>query len=119
MANKQDTEDYSNEGRGKEASVGKRVFSTAAKGMGKVLEKVPELNEYLDKKYGENVPETPYTQAARQALFGSNPAASTQKGKDATKALGMYSYAKGGKASSASSRADGIAQRGKTKGRMC
>lgn len=28
-------------------------------------------------------------------------------------------YKKGGKVSSASSRADGIAQRGKTKGRMC
>jgi hypothetical protein len=32
---------------------------------------------------------------------------------------GGSSYKKGGKVSSASSRADGIAQRGKTKGRIC
>ena len=31
----------------------------------------------------------------------------------------MYGFAKGGKVSSASSRADGIAQRGKTRGKMC
>lgn len=34
------------------------------------------------------------------------------------KAVGMGGYSKGGKVSSASKRADGIAQRGKTKGRM-
>ena len=33
--------------------------------------------------------------------------------------VGPNEYAKGGKVSSASSRADGIAKRGKTKGRMC
>ena len=32
---------------------------------------------------------------------------------------GVYGMKKGGKVSSASSRGDGIAQRGKTKGRMC
>ena len=32
---------------------------------------------------------------------------------------GYKGYAKGGKVSSASSRADGIAQRGKTRGKMC
>ena len=35
------------------------------------------------------------------------------------KAGGSIKMASGGKVSSASSRADGIAQRGKTKGRMC
>jgi hypothetical protein len=33
--------------------------------------------------------------------------------------LGVQNRAKGGKVSSASKRSDGIAQRGKTKGRMC
>ena len=39
--------------------------------------------------------------------------------KAAAAAQGVKTLKKGGKVSSASSRADGIAQRGKTKGRMC
>ena len=41
------------------------------------------------------------------------------KGKTEKLGEGMKKYASGGKVSSASARADGIAQRGKTKGRIC
>lgn len=109
-------ENYSHEGRGQEAGVGKRVISTGLKGAGKAFEKIFEANEYLDKKYGENVPENEYTKAGRRALFGEKPETQTRAAKYVTNTLGKYSYAKGGM--TASSRADGIAQRGKTRGTM-
>jgi len=96
----------------------KRVASTAAKAVGKGLEKIPEFNEYLDKKYGENVPEGKMSDALRKTLFGDNPKKSTEYAKKTTEALGKHSYFKKGGKVSASSRADGIAKRGKTKGRM-
>ena len=108
-------EDYSHEGRGQEAGVVKRLASTALKGAGKGFEKIFEANEYLDKKYGENVPENKYTKAGRLALFGQSPEVQTRAAKYVTNTLGKYSYAKGG---SASARADGIAQRGKTRGKI-
>jgi hypothetical protein len=40
-------------------------------------------------------------------------------GKNAAENTKQYGMKKGGKVSSASSRADGIAQRGKTRGKMC
>jgi len=113
-----DTEDenYSHEGRGQEAGVGKRLVSTAFKGAGKGFEKIFEANEYLDKKYGENVPENESTKAGRRALFGQSPELQTKAAKYVTNTLGKHSYAKGGM--TASSRADGIAQRGKTRGTL-
>lgn len=100
-------------------SIAKRAASTAAKAVGKALEKVPEFNEYLDKKYGENIPKGEMSDAVRKALFGSDPKKSTEYGKKTTEALGKDSYfKKGGKVSSASARADGIARRGKTRGKM-
>ena len=99
--------------------VAKKVVSTAAKAVGKVLEKIPEFNEYLDTKYGENVPKSKTSEAIRKTLFGEDPKKSTEAGKKTTEALGKDSYfKKGGKVKSASSRADGIAQRGKTRGMM-
>ena len=108
--------------------VAKRVVSTAAKAVGKGLEKIPELNEYLDKKYGEYVPKGEVSDAVRKTLFGDDPKKMTEAGKKATEILGKDSYfkkggavkkyAKDGKVSSASARADGIAQRGKTRGKM-
>jgi hypothetical protein len=107
-------ENYGHEGRGQEAGIGKRVISTGLKGAGKAFEKIFEANEYLDKKYGENVPENASTKAGRRALFGEKPETQTQAAKYVTNTLGKYSYAKGGM--TASSRADGCAQRGKTRG---
>lgn len=49
----------------------------------------------------------------------SFPAPSAPAKPDDKKAVQAKPFAKGGKVSSASKRADGIAQRGKTKGRMC
>jgi hypothetical protein len=114
----EDTEDenYGHEGRGQEAGVGKRIVSTALKGAGKAFEKIFEANEYLDKKYGENVPENASTKAGRRALFGEKPETQTRAAKYVTNTLGKYSYAKGGM--TASSRADGCAQRGKTRGKI-
>jgi hypothetical protein len=115
MANKD--EDYSHEGRGKEASVGKRLLSTAFKATGKgFFNPLHEANVYLDKKYRENVPEGKTTEKLRASLFGQDPEMAEKVDKEVTKQLGAYSYAGGG---TASARADGIAQRGKTKGRMC
>ena len=111
-----DDENYGHESRGQEAGVGKRVVSTALKGAGKAFEKIFEANEYLDKKYGENVPENESTKAGRRALFGEKPETQTRAAKYVTNTLGKYSYAKGGM--TASSRGDGCAQRGKTKGTM-
>jgi hypothetical protein len=109
-------EDYSNEGRGKEAGVGKRLLSTAFKATGKgFFNPLHEANSYLDKKYRENVPESKTSEKVRSALFGKDPEMAEKVDKEVTKQLGAYSYAKGG---SASARADGIAQRGKTKGTM-
>jgi hypothetical protein len=108
-------ENYGHESRGQEAGVGKRLVSTAFKGAGKAFEKIFEANEYLDKKYGENVPENEQTKAGRRALFGQSPELQTKAAKYVTNTLGKHSYAKGG---SASSRADGCAVKGKTKGRM-
>ena len=51
----------------------------------------------------------------RRARNAANPDTFNAK---LDKAVGMGGYAKGGKVSSASKRADGIAQRGKTKGRV-
>jgi len=110
-------EDYSHEGRGKEASVGKRLLSTAFKATGKAfLNPLHEANVALDKKYRENVPKGKTTEKLRSALFGENPEMAEKVDKEVTKQLGAYSYSGGG---TASTRADGIAQRGKTKGRMC
>jgi hypothetical protein len=109
-----DDENYGHESRGQEAGVGKRLVSTGFKGAGKAFEKIFEANEYLDKKYGENVPENEYTKAGRRALFGERPDVQTNAAKYVTNTLGKHSYAKGGM--TASSRADGIAQRGKTRG---
>ena len=79
-------------------SVAKRVVSTAAKAVGKGLEKIPEFNEYLDKKYGENVPEGKVSDSVRKALFGDDPKKATERGKKTTEALGKDSYfKKGGK----------------------
>jgi hypothetical protein len=101
-------------------SVAKKVVSTAAKAVGKGLEKIPEFNEYLDKKYGENVPEGKISNSVRKTLFGDNPKKSTEYAKKTTEAMGKDSYfKKGGAVKSASARADGIAQRGKTRGKVC
>jgi len=79
-------------------SVAKRVVSTAAKAVGKGLEKIPEFNEYLDKKYGENVPEGKVSDSVRKTLFGDNPKKSTEYAKKTTEAMGKDSYfKKGGK----------------------
>lgn len=51
----------------------------------------------------------------RRAKNAANPDSFNAK---LDKAVGMGGYAKGGKVSSASKRADGIAMKGKTKGRM-
>lgn len=51
----------------------------------------------------------------RRAKNAANPDSFNAK---LDKAVGMGGYAKGGKVSSASKRADGIAQRGKTKGKV-
>lgn len=111
-----DDENYGHESRGKEAGVGKRIISTGFKGVGKGLEKIFEANEYLDKKYGENVPENESTKAGRRALFGEKPEVQTRAAKYVTNTLGKYSYAKGGM--TASSRADGCCTKGKTRGKM-
>jgi hypothetical protein len=79
-------------------SVAKRVVSTAAKAVGKGLEKIPEFNEYLDKKYGENVLEGKVSDSVRKTLFGDNPKKSTEYAKKTTEAMGKDSYfKKGGK----------------------
>jgi len=79
-------------------SVAKRVVSTAAKAVGKGLEKIPEFNKYLDKKYGENVPEGKVSDSVRKTLFGDNPKKSTEYAKKTTEAMGKDSYfKKGGK----------------------
>lgn len=54
---------------------------------------------------------------AKQNYESTRPV-SKQTQKDRERAAAMGNFAKGGKVSSASSRADGIAQRGKTKGTM-
>jgi hypothetical protein len=61
--------------------------------------------------------EKTFSDRAREAAAEESMQRRTNKAaEDASKDMGMK---KGGKVSSASSRADGIAQRGKTRGKMC
>lgn len=76
------------------------------------------------KKMGASMPKSGSTNIAEsdwaKSVRASQAAADTGEsmGRRFRKALGS-SYAKGGSVSSASKRADGIAQRGKTRGKMC
>ena len=96
-------------------NVGSRLKATALKAanavMGPIENKVHDVNEYLDKK-SEGV----LSKKQREAVFG-NPREDRAASDKANKEMTKDSYKKGGKVS-ASSRGDGIAQRGKTKGRM-
>ena len=68
-----------------------------------------------DKKLGKNTDLQAYADLIASKMADQDASLKAQK-------LGFtltHRFAKGGKVSSASSRADGIAQRGKTKGRMC
>jgi len=82
----------------------------------------------IDYKTPEDIKEEKYLKKATNAYDKAMPEADTTFGKMGNKKFkktedpragvrGQKGYAKGGKVSSASSRADGIAQRGKTKGR--
>ena len=58
----------------------------------------------------------------KSALFGSSASSDSPRTRAAKRdqaMTGTYSMKSGGKVSSASKRADGIAQKGKTKGKMC
>ena len=58
----------------------------------------------------------------KSALFGSSASSDSPRMRAAKRdqaMTGTYSMKSGGKVSSASKRADGIAQKGKTKGKMC
>jgi len=83
---------------------------------GKIKEKTPDTNSFKD--FGEMI-----AKGAGALGRGIRDYASTIKSpaqrRDEEKASKEKGFAKGGKVSSASSRGDGIAQRGKTKGRMC
>ena len=119
---KKDTEDYSNEGRnadaGEEPTIAKRVYSTGMKTVGKALMLPQKANAYLNDKYKEYVPESETKESLRKGLFGKDPDASLERMQKQNEESGKLSYyAKGGSVS-ASSRADGCAQRGKTKGRI-
>lgn len=66
-------------------------------------------------------PETPEERMVREAREAKQDAATEKGYKEATKSdrlKKVLPFKAGGKVSSASSRADGCAQRGKTKGRM-
>jgi hypothetical protein len=120
MANKKDTEDYSNEGRKEDIdekpTVAKRVYSTGLKTVGKALMLPQKANAYLNDKYKEYVPESETKESLRKGLFGKDPDASLERMQKQNDESGKLSYyAKGG---SVSARADGCAQRGKTKGRF-
>ncbi len=70
----------------------------------------------LNKKYKEYIPEGEKTEIFREKLFGKDPEKNLERAKNM--AADTKNMKKGGKVSSASKRADGCAQRGKTKGRM-
>jgi hypothetical protein len=82
--------------------------SEAGAGRGKV--NPATIAEMLDAK------RSPAERAARQAM--QDRAADKVNEGEYTKAM-PEPYAKGGKVSSASKRADGIATKGKTRGKMC
>lgn len=95
-------------------SIGKRIKDTVMNATGKVvkpvMDKVIDANEYLDKK-SEGV----LSKEQRSRIFG-NPSEDRGALDKASRENTKDSYKKGGSVSSASSRADGIAQRGKTRG---
>jgi hypothetical protein len=83
---------------------------------GKIKEKTPDESSFKDFK-------DMFSRGAGALGRGISDYASTIKSpaqrRDEEKASKEKGFAKGGKVSSASSRGDGIAQRGKTKGRIC
>jgi|APGre2960657404_1045060.scaffolds.fasta_scaffold167342_1 hypothetical protein len=101
----------------KEDSVGKKVLMAGLKGVAKGIDRpVAEANAFLNKKYKEYIPEGEKTEIFREKLFGKDPEKNLERAKNM--AADTKNMKKGGKVSSASKRADGCAQRGKTKGRM-
>ena len=73
------------------------------------------------KMYREEDTMTPRPEVERRAIDEARRAAERgqmQEAFEAARQLGPRKYAKGGSVGSASKRADGCAQRGKTKGRM-
>ena len=97
-------------------NIGKRLKDTALKAVDTVVtpiaNKVHDANEYLSKK-SEGV----LSQKQREAMFG-NPSKDREDWKKSSEKMTKDSYKKGGKVSSASSRGDGIATKGKTRGRI-
>ena len=82
---------------------------------GKIKEKTPDSNP--KKSFGDSISEGIKSFGSSLSDFASKNIKSPAQRRDEEKA--SKGMAKGGKVSTASSRADGIAQRGKTKGRMC
>jgi hypothetical protein len=84
---------------------------------GKIKEKTPDSNP--KKSFGDSISEGIKSFGSSLSDFASKNIKSPAQRRDEEKASKEKGFAKGGKVSTASSRGDGIAQRGKTKGRMC
>jgi len=82
---------------------------------GKLKEKTPDSNP--KKSFGDSISEGIKSFGSSLSDYASKNIKSPAQRRDEEKA--SKGYAKGGKVSSASSRGDGIAQRGKTRGKMC
>lgn len=82
---------------------------------GKIKEKTPDTNSFKD--FGEMISRGTGALGRRLSDYASKNIKSPAQRRDEEKA--SKGYAKGGRTSTASSRGDGIAQRGKTKGRIC
>jgi len=86
---------------------------------------IEKLERYIDERFNKfeekidrliEAPEGEKTEIFREKLFGKDPEKNLERAKNM--AADTKNMKKGGKVSSASKRADGCAQRGKTKGRM-
>jgi hypothetical protein len=84
---------------------------------GKIKEKTEDKNP--KKAFSESISEGIKSFGSSLSDFASKNIKSPAQRRDEEKASKEKGFAKGGKVSSASSRGDGIAQRGKTKGRIC
>jgi hypothetical protein len=83
---------------------------------GKIKEKTPDESSF--KNFKNMISEGAGSLGRGISNYASTIKSPAQR-RDEEKASKEKGFAKGGKVSSASSRGDGIAQRGKTKGRMC
>jgi hypothetical protein len=82
---------------------------------GKIKEKTPDTSSFKD--FGDMISRGAGALGRGLSEYASKNIKSPAQRRDEEKA--SKGYAKGGKVSTASSRGDGIAQRGKTRGKMC